>query len=239
MHSPPMNILLVEDEPKIAAFVQTGLVDRGMRVQVCDNGKTGYERGCQPGLDAIVLDLMLPGRDGLDVLTAWRREGIQTPVILLTARNELGDRLEGLALGADDYLAKPFFVEELAARLLTIRRRLSGERQHLLQVGDLTLDRIARAVRWSGRQVELTSREFNLLEFLMRSTGQVFSRMQILEHVWGYDFDPSTNVVDVCVKRIRARLLQAGAVGETAPSIEAVRGVGYRFCTPVQSDATR
>ncbi|MDI4634561.1 response regulator transcription factor [Pelomonas sp. V22] len=233
-----MKVLLVEDEPKIAAFVQTGLTDRGMQVRVVDDGRAGYECGLQAGLDAIVLDLMLPGRDGLDVLAAWRREGVQTPVILLTARNELGDRLQGLALGADDYLAKPFFIEELAARLLTIRRRLNGERQHLLQVGDLTLDRIARAVRWSDRQVELTSREFNLLEFLMRSTGQVFSRTQILEHVWGYDFDPSTNVIDVCVKRIRARLSQAGAIGERAPSIEAVRGVGYRFCPPAHADGS-
>lgn len=234
-----MKVLLVEDEPKIAAFVQTGLTERGMQVQVCDNGIAGYERGCKPGLDAIVLDLMLPGRDGLDVLAAWRREGVDTPVILLTARNELGDRLQGLTLGADDYLAKPFFVEELAARLLTIRRRLAGERQQLLQVGELTLDRIARAVRWGDHQVELTSREYTLLEYLMRSPGQAFSRTQILEHVWGYDFDPSTNVVDVCVKRIRSRLTQAGAHGAGAPGIEAVRGVGYRFCASVGGDAAR
>lgn len=234
-----MKVLLIEDEPKIAAFVQAGLADRGIEVQVCDNGTQGHVQGGRPGFDAIVLDLMLPGRDGLDVLTAWRREGVNTPVILLTARNELGDRLQGLSLGADDYLAKPFYVEELAARLQAIRRRLMGERQNLLEVGSLTLDRIARAVRWAGQQVELTSREYSLLEFLMRSSGQALSRTQILEHVWGYDFDPSTNVVDVCVKRIRARLMQAGATGPDAPAIEAVRGVGYRFSAQSANDGTR
>jgi DNA-binding response OmpR family regulator len=224
--------LLIEDEPKIAGFVQAGLADRGMDVVVCDNGVQGHDLGRQPGFDAVVLDLMLPGRDGLDVLTAWRREGVTTPVILLTARNELGDRIQGLSLGADDYLAKPFFVEELAARLLALCRRLAGDRQNLVQVGELTLDRIARSVRWGARQVDLTAREFTLLEYLMRSAGQAISRAQILEHVWGYDFDPSTNVVDVCVKRLRARLAQAGAEGDTAPTIEAIRGVGYRFQVP-------
>lgn len=234
-----MKVLLIEDEPKIAAFVQAGLADRGIEVQVCDNGTQGHALGGRPGFDAIVLDLMLPGRDGLDVLSAWRREGVNTPVILLTARNELGDRLQGLSLGADDYLAKPFYVEELAARLQAIRRRLAGERQNLLEVSCLELDRIARAVRWEGHQVELTSREYSLLEFLMRSSGQALSRTQILEHVWGYDFDPSTNVVDVCVKRIRARLTQAGATGPDAPTIEAVRGVGYRFAARPARDDTR
>jgi two-component system, OmpR family, response regulator len=224
-----MTILLVEDEQKIADFVCSGLKERGFSVEHCADGRHGYELASQRSYDAILLDLMLPGRDGLDVLKGLRSAGVQTPVILLTARNELGDRVSGLELGADDYLAKPFYVEELVARLHALLRRLSGERQNTLQVGALKLDRIARVASLHGRGVELTTREFSLLEYLMRSAGQVFTRSQILEHVWGYDFDPSTNVVDVCIKRIRGKLGEVDGSGEAAGSIEAVRGAGYRF----------
>jgi DNA-binding response OmpR family regulator len=158
--------------------------------------------------------------------------GVHTPVLLLTARNELGDRIEGLNGGADDYLAKPFFVEELHARLQALGRRLNGERQNRLQAGGYTLDRLTRHAGWQGRSVELTAREHALLALLMRAPGQVSTRSQILEHVWGYDFDPSTNVVDVCVKRLRAKLaaLGGGEGGAAVESpIESVRGAGYRF----------
>lgn len=231
---PSMKVLLIEDEAAIADFVCSGLQARGFTVHSVADGREGHALALKPDWDAIVLDLMLPGRDGLDILADLRQRGINTPVLLLTARNELGDRIGGLALGADDYLAKPFFAEELAARLLTILRRFKGERQSELQVGPLRLDRIARTVQLSGRAVELTGREFSLLEYLMRSPGEVFSRAQLLEHVWGYDFDPSTNVVDVCVKRIRTRLADVGpAPAEHAPTwIESVRGVGYRFRAP-------
>ncbi len=144
---------------------------------------------------------------------------------MLTARNELDDRLQGLNLGADDYIAKPFFVEELAARIHAVVRRSVGERQNLLCVGSLKLDRITREVTCDGKFVELTSREFNLLEYLMRSPGRVFTRTQILEHVWGYDFNPNTNVVDVCIQRIRKKI---DSIAELS-WIESVRGVGYRF----------
>ena len=224
-----MTVLLVEDEQKIADFVCAGLIERGFEVEHCSDGNLGYERACRHPYEAILLDLMLPGRDGLGVLRDLRRIGVQTPIILLTARNELGDRVAGLELGADDYLAKPFFVEELVARLHAVLRRLSGERQNTLQVGALTLDRIARRAAVHGRSVELTTREFSLLEYLMRSPGSVFTRAQILEHVWGYDFDPSTNVVDVCIKRIRGKLAEVDSSGETSALIEAVRGAGYRF----------
>ena len=170
-----------------------------------------------------MLDIMLPGRDGLSVLAALRQ--IATPVILLTARNELGDRIKGLDLGADDYLAKPFYVEELTARINALTRR---DRQGTLQVGDIRLDRVTRQASCHGHAIDLTSREFALLEYLMRSAGEVFTRSQILEHVWGYDFDPSTNVVDVCVKRIRAKMEDLGDKNGKSP-IEAVRGSGYRF----------
>ncbi|MBB5204761.1 DNA-binding response OmpR family regulator [Inhella inkyongensis] len=228
-----MRILLIEDEAQIADIVTAGLGARGFTLTHCPDGREGLALALQPRFDAIVLDLMLPGLDGMEVLKALRAQGVQIPVLLLTARNELGDRLSGLSQGADDYLAKPFYVEELAARLEALLRRVRGERQALLQLGPLTLDRIARTLAVRGRQVELTTREYSLLEYLMRSAGQVFTRAQILEQVWGYDFDPATNVVDVCVKRLRAKLAEALGGDPEAPSwIEAVRGTGYRLRQP-------
>lgn len=220
-----MNVLFVEDEAKIANFVRAGLKEQGFVVDYCDNGDEGYLRALDNEYDAIILDIMLPGKDGLTILKQLRRQGRNAPVILLTARNELDDRLEGLNLGADDYIAKPFFVEELAARIHAVVRRSVGERQNLLCVGPLKLDRITREVTCDGQVVELTSREFNLLEYLMRSPGRVFTRTQILEHVWGYDFNPNTNVVDVCIQRIRKKIDSTSGLSW----IESVRGVGYRF----------
>jgi DNA-binding response OmpR family regulator len=230
-----MKVLLVEDEQRIADFVCSGLAARGAQVTHCADGNAGFDAACGGGFDAIVLDLMLPGRDGLSVLRGLRGAGVHTPVILLTARNELGDRIEGLNDGADDYMAKPFFVEELHARLQALGRRLSGERQNRLQAGGYTLDCLTRHAAWQGSSVELTAREHALLALLMRAPGQVSTRSQILEHVWGYDFDPNTNIVDVCVKRLRAKLAalaggDSGAGGAAAESpIESVRGAGYRF----------
>jgi len=224
-----MNVLLVEDEKKIAQFVCAGLREQAFVVDHCDNGITGFECASRGGYDVIILDIMLPGRDGLSILKGMRKVGNATPVILLTARNELDDRIEGLSLGADDYLAKPFFVEELIARIQAVVRRVSGERQNVLSVCNLSLDRITREATWRGVTVDLTGREFNLIEYLMRSPGRVFTRTQILEHVWGYDFDPSTNVVDVCIQRIRKKIASPGAVTDGETPIESVRGVGYRF----------
>lgn len=224
-----MKILVIEDEKRISDFVCAGLTERGFDVEASDNGNTGFELARRGGHDAIVLDLMLPGRDGLSVLRGLRAEGVATPVILLTARNELGDRIEGLNLGADDYLAKPFYVEELAARIQALLRRLSGERQNIVQVGPVKLDRISRQVTSQGRTIELTSREFALVEYLMRSAGRVLTRTQILEHVWGYDFDPNTNVVDACIQRIRRKIESIDTGTQTDSPIESVRGVGYRF----------
>ncbi|MGF1514697.1 MAG: response regulator transcription factor [Elainellaceae cyanobacterium] len=222
-----MHVLYVEDESKIASFVQTGLKEQGFVVDYCDNGDRAYDQATEQDYDVILLDIMVPGKDGLAILKHLRRSGRSTPVILLTARNELDDRLEGLNLGADDYISKPFFVEELVARIHAVVRR-SGDRQNQLSVGALTLDRLTREVTRQGTTVELTTREFNLLEYLMRSPGRVFTRTQILEHVWGYDFNPSTNVVDVCVQRLRKKI---DPPGESSP-IENVRGVGYRFRKP-------
>jgi DNA-binding response OmpR family regulator len=221
-----MKTLLIEDEKKIADFVCAGLKEHGFAVDHCDNGNDGYDKASSGIYDVIVLDIMLPGRDGLSILKGLRKAGSTTPVILLTARNELDDRIEGLNLGADDYLSKPFFVEELVARIHAMLRRISGERQNVLAVGDLRLDRISREVTWKGQTVDMTGREFNLIEYLMRSPGRVFTRTQILEHVWDYDFDPSTNIVDVCIQRIRKKI---GLANDGESPIESVRGIGYRF----------
>jgi len=220
-----MRILLVEDEPRIADLISDGLGARGMSVTHAINGHIGFERASNGAFDAIVLDIMLPGRDGLSVLQGIRSQGISTPVILLTARNELGDRIQGLDMGADDYLAKPFYVEELSARIHALARR---DRQSMLEAGALRLDRVNRKATWGGQTLDLTTREFSLLEYLTRSAGEIFTRAQILEHVWGYDFDPATNVVDVCIKRIREKIAD-GAQGDNKVSpIETIRGSGYR-----------
>jgi DNA-binding response OmpR family regulator len=224
-----MKILLIEDEAKIAQFVCAGFKEQGFQTDHCAEGHGGYARAIDGAYDVIVLDIMLPGRDGLSILKGLRKAGQATPVILLTARNELDDRIEGLSLGADDYLAKPFFVEELIARIHALLRRVSGERQNMLAVGELRLDRISRELRWRGEAIDLSSREFNLIEYLMRSPGRVFTRTQILEHVWDYDFDPSTNVIDVCIQRVRKKLGALGAEIDGESPIESVRGVGYRF----------
>ena len=222
-----MKALLVEDEQRIASFVCSGLREQGILVDHCEDGNQGYDYALSRQYDIILLDIMVPGRDGLAILKALRRDGRDTPVILLTARNELDDRLEGLNLGADDYLAKPFYVEELIARIHALLRRVSGERQNVLTAGPLKLDRLSRVAELDGREVELTSREFNLMEYLMRAPGRVYTRTQILEHVWGYDFDPQTNMVDVCIQRLRKKLALPEHV-----AIEAVRGVGYRLRKP-------
>ncbi len=223
-----MNVLLLEDEAKIAHFVQTGLKEQGFVVEYFENGNLAYESALSQVYDVLVLDIMVPGKDGLAILKQLRQAGRNTPVILLTARNELDDRLVGLNLGADDYIAKPFFVEELVARIHAVVRRSLGDQQNQIQVGPVLLDRLTREVTSEGKAIELTNREFNLLEYLMRSPGRVLTRTQILEQVWGYDFNPQTNVVDVCIQRIRKKIDPADQ-----PSwIENVRGVGYRFRKP-------
>jgi DNA-binding response OmpR family regulator len=176
----------------------------------------------------IVLDIMLPGRDGLSILRALREKKNTVPVILLTARAGLNERVDGLNLGADDYLAKPFYVEELIARIQAVVRRASGEQLTQLTAGDLVVNLITRDVTRGNERIELTAREFNLLELLMRAPGRVFTRTQILEHVWGYDFDPQTNVVDVYIRRVRAKIDAPPAFSW----IETVRSVGYRLRSP-------
>ena len=224
-----MNILLVEDEQKIADFICAGLRAKNFTVTHCADGNQGFEVASNSKHDAIILDIGLPGRDGLDILRSLRQSGIDTPIILLTARNELGDRVQGLELGADDYLAKPFYVEELSARLNALLRRHEGSTQHVVEVGSLQLNCINRSINCDGQSIELTSREFSLLEYMMRSPNKILTRGQLLEHVWGYDFDPCTNVVDVCIKRIRRKIASLESAGRMIGAIESVRGTGYRL----------
>lgn len=222
-----MKILVVEDEKRIANFVRKGLEEQGFVVDCSADGDEAYTLATTQQYDAIVLDIMLPGRDGLSILQNLRKQSNAVPVLLLTARTELGERVEGLNLGADDYMTKPFYVEELVARLHALTRRAAGERMSILQAGGLTVNLITREVKADDTPVRLTAREFNLLEYLMRSPGRVLTRTQILEHVWGFDFDIGTNLIDVHIQRMRKKL------GPSAASlVETVRGVGYRFIKP-------
>lgn len=223
-----MKVLVVEDDKKIAAFIRKGLEAQGLVVDACGNGDEGYLLATTRPYDALVLDIMLPGRDGLSILRNLRERKLPLPVILLTARSELNERLEGLNLGADDYLTKPFFVEELIARLHAVTRRHSGASQSILTVGDLTLNLLTRQVSRGGTPIELSPREFNLLEHLMRSPGRVLTRVQICEQVWNYHFDPGTNLVEVYVQRLRKKIDAQAKV----KLIETIRGVGYRISAP-------
>jgi DNA-binding response OmpR family regulator len=220
-----VKILVIEDEKKIAAFIRKGLEEAGFVVDVSHHGDEGFTLATTRPYDALVLDIMLPGKDGLSILRSLRGRKMTLPVLLLTARGELNERLEGLNLGADDYLTKPFFIEELIARLHVVTRRASGAGQSILAVEDLTVNLLTREVTRAGREIELTAREFALLESLMRSPGRVLTRAQICEQVWNYNFDPGTNLVEVYVQRLRRK------VDGDAPVklIETIRGVGYRM----------
>ncbi len=220
-----MKVLVIEDEKKIASFVRKGLEAQGFVVEVSTHGDEGYMLACSRPYDALVLDIMLPGKDGLSILRNLRERKIALPVILLTARSELNERLEGLNLGADDYLTKPFHIEELIARLHAVTRRAAGTSQSILAVADLKMNLLTRKVARGDQAVELTAREFSLLEHLMRSPGRVLTRVEICERVWDYNFDPGTNLVEVYVQRLRKK------VDGDFPNklIETIRGVGYRI----------
>ena len=220
-----MKLLVIEDEKKIASLVRKGLEAQGFVVDMAHAGDEGYLLATTRPYDAVILDIMLPGRDGLSILKNLRQRKIAVPVVLLTARSELNERLEGLNLGADDYLTKPFFIEELIARIHAVTRRASGAAQSILQLGDLTVNLLTREVQRAGQRIELTPREFALLEHLMRAPGRVLTRVQICEQVWDYHFDPGTNLVDVYVQRLRKKVDGNSSV----KLIETIRGVGYRM----------
>ena len=227
-----MKILLVEDEAEIGDLIKTGLEKEEFSVDYCKDGDSGMEHAMSNSYDAIVLDVMLPGKSGLEILKMVRAGQNNVPIIIITARGETEDRIEGLDLGADDYLPKPFFVEELIARLRAIWRRSSETGMSVLNVGTLSANLMSREVVRSGRQIEMTPKEFSLLAFLMRAPGRVLTRTQILEQVWGYHFDPGTNLVYVYIRRLRSKIDFEGEI----PLIETLRGVGYRMQDPDNSE---
>jgi two-component system, OmpR family, response regulator len=220
-----MRILVVEDEQKIATFVQKGLKEFGFAVDVIGRGDEAFEIILDNPFDAVVLDIMLPGRDGLSILRALRERSNAIPVLILTARGEITEKVEGLDLGADDYLAKPFAIEELAARLRALIRRQTGENLVRYRIQDLTLDVATRIAYRGSRRIDLTGREFSLLECLMRAPGRVFTRTQLCQHVWEYQFDAGTNLVDVYIQRLRRKVDDS----EPTKLIQTVRGAGYRI----------
>jgi DNA-binding response OmpR family regulator len=220
-----VKVLVIEDEKKIASLIRKGLAAQGFVVDVSPHGDEGYVLACSRPYDALVLDIMLPGKDGLSILRNLRERKMAVPVILLTARNELNERLEGLNLGADDYLTKPFHIEELIARLHAVTRRAAGTSQSILAVADLKMNLLTRKVSRGAQAIELTAREFSLLEHLMRSPSRVLTRVEICERVWDYNFDPGTNLVEVYIQRLRKKV-----DGDFADKlIETIRGVGYRI----------
>jgi len=219
-----VKILIVEDERKIREWVAKALREEGFVVDAVSDGNDAYELLGTHSYDGAVFDIMVPGKDGLSLLKAIRREGNNLPVLFLSARGEWDDRVEGLNLGADDYLSKPFHVDELVARLRAICRRSSGDHLNVIESGPVRMNVATREVSVDGKGIDLTSREFALLEILIRSPGRVFTRTQILDRVWDYDFDPQTNLVDVYVRKLRAHL-----GSDHRERIETVRGVGYRY----------
>ena len=221
-----MKLLVIEDEAKIASLLKKGLQGQGFTVDISGDGEDGFERATKTPYDAIVIDIMLPKRDGLSVLKMLRMRKVTAPVMIITARGEVNERVEGLNLGADDYMAKPFSMDEVVARIRALVRRVTGETITLYKVGDLMMNLVTREVSRGSRRINLTVREFRLLEHLMRLPGQVVTRTQLIERVWEYHFDPGTNLVDVDIQRLRRKIDD----GEDVKLIQTVRGVGYCVC---------
>lgn len=229
-----MRILVVEDEVKMAALLKRGLEEEGYAVDSASTGDDAVWLGTENPYDAIVLDLMLPDRDGFDVCHALRAAGRWAPVIMLTAKDAVVDRVSGLDAGADDYLTKPFSFAELLARLRALLRRGQGQRPALLRVGDLTMDPAGHKVERGGQAIDLTAKEFSLLDFFMRHPSEVLSRTRILEHVWDFAYEGDSNVVDVYVRYLREKIDRP--FGRS--SLETVRGSGYRLKVEGQDAAT-
>jgi DNA-binding response OmpR family regulator len=220
-----MRVLLVEDEPGMVQLICQGLNEVNYTVDVATDGCTGLDYACSTDYDALILDIMLPKMDGLQLLQRLRNEGIKTPVLLLTARDQVDDRVQGLDAGADDYLAKPFAFSELLARLRALLRRPPLQLNPILQVADLEMDVATRVVRRAGKQIDLSPREFALLEYLMRHPRQILTRDQIMEHIWNADFYGESNVVDVYIGYLRRKIDQ----GFDVSLLHTVRGIGYRI----------
>jgi len=218
-----MRILVVEDEDKVSRFVSRGLISERFAVDVARDGKTGLEFAQTYQYDLIILDLMLPGLTGGEVLNRIRKSKSQVPILILTARDSVGDKVEHFEAGADDYLTKPFAFAELLVRVKALLRRGPVTRASVMRVGNLELDRLSQQVKRAGKRVELTSKEYGVLEYLMANAGRVLSRTMILEHVWDQSFDGATNIVDVYVRHLRAKVDEA----HEPKLIRTVRGLGY------------
>lgn len=227
-----MRLLLVEDELGIAQFISQGLQEAGYTVDVTTDGKQGWDYVSTLDYDLIILDILLPHIDGLQLLRKIRNQQILTPVLLLTARDNVSDRVEGLDYGADDYLVKPFAFSELLARLRALQRRPPLQVNTVLQITDLTMDTVKREVRRGGRLIELSPLEFKLLEYLLRHPQQVLTRTQILEHVWDMDFYTDSNIVDVYIGYLRRKIDK----GFTPILLQTVRGVGYCLRVEIEND---
>jgi two-component system, OmpR family, response regulator len=223
------HVLIVEDDKHLRQFLRKALREEGVTVDEAASGASALEAAASTSYDCIVLDVMLPERDGFDVLATLRAAGVLTPILMLTARTELAHRVRGLEGGADDYLAKPFDLAELLARIQAlVRRARLGGAEPILRVGPLTLHQLGRRVSLAAQTIDLSPREFALLEFLMLNAGRTLSRSRIAEAVWNYQFDPQTNVVDQYITYLRRKL----SVDHEAPEIVTVRGVGYRLEVP-------
>lgn len=218
-----MRILVVEDEPKVASFIRRALEEESYAVDVCIDGAGGLDWAQTINYDLIILDLMLPGLPGVEVLKRARAAGVKAPVMILTARSEVDQRVKGLDAGADDYLTKPFAIEELLARARALLRRAGGAPSGILQVEDVVLNPVTREVTRGDQRLELTTKEYALLEYLMRNAGRVLTRSMIAEHVWDLDFDTFTNVIDVYISYLRNKIDK----GRERSLIQTIRGSGY------------
>lgn len=219
-----MHVLLVEDDAETAAYIEKGLRESGHAVDVAPTGPDGLNMALHCSFDAAVVDRMLPGLDGLSLIAALRKAGNKLPVLILSALGQVDHRVEGLRAGGDDYLAKPFAFSELEARLAALARRAGAPAAAAsLKVGDLEINLLARKTRRGGQEISLQPKEFAVLEFLLRHAGQVVTRTMLLEHVWGYHFDPQTNVIDVHISRLRRKIDK----GFASPLLHTVRGAGY------------
>ena len=218
-----MRVLIVEDEKKVAGFIKKGLEEETFAVDVAHDGEEGFHMGEQNQYDLIILDLMLPVMDGIEVLSELRKQKVTTPILLLTAKDAVEDKVLGLNKGADDYLTKPFAFSELLARVRVLLRRGKTETKTVLQVGDLSLDLVSHKVKREDEEIELTGKEYSLLEYFMRNTGKVLTRTMIAEHVWDYNFDTFTNVIDVYVNHLRKKIDK----NYSKKLLHTLRGVGY------------
>ena len=219
-----MRILVIEDEPKVASFIQRALQEESYAVDLCPDGAEGLTLARDIAYDVVILDLMIPTLSGIDVLKQLRTSNVTTPIIILTARSAVDDRVAGLDAGADDYLTKPFSIEELLARVRA-RLRQTGSAMDIVQVDDLILNPSTRVVTRGGTRIELTTKEYALLEYLMRNAGRVLTRAMIAEHVWNLDFDTFTNVIDVYISYLRHKIDH----GHARRLIQTIRGSGYRL----------